>query len=340
MEAYIAAHWNEYLTAFSPEKKDIYYREEYVRLYETAEDIAACFVCKDGENILLMPFLRRKVGQFFDFETPYGYGGPITNTDDDGWVYQALEAMHSCFCRQNYLCGFVRFHPLLGNEKLFGRRFEVCCDRQTVSIPLRGTTDQIWTEQISSKNRNMIRKAEKNGLEFRVKNDYDFVRGFVELYNETMERVQAEPFYFFPESYYKAFIVGLQGAVFVGAVMKGEDLICAALFMYSACYGHYHLSGGTRVSLSSGANNLMLWKAALEMKKLGVREFHLGGGTSSASGDSLYKFKKSFSRNEKSFYIGKMIFNATAYQDICRKWRATYPEKAEKYGSRLLCYRY
>ncbi len=340
MEAFIATHWNEYLSFFLPEQQDIYYREAYARLYETEKDTAACIVCRDKEKVFLMPFLRRRVGRFFDFETPYGYGGPISNSDDEEWLERATASMQMCFARNNYICGFVRFHPLLDNACYCQGQFEIIKDRQTVSIPLEGNEDRIWKEQISSKNRNMIRKAEKNGLEFCAEFDFASMAEFQDLYERTMERVNAEAFYYFPQSYYELFVDALKGKAFLGTVRQGGTLICAALFMYSGRYGHYHLSGGSRTASSIGANNLMLWKAALEMKKLGIQELHLGGGTSSDMEDSLFKFKKTFGKNEKTFYIGKMIINPVAYKEICGKWREKHPERIRQYGNRLLCYRY
>ena len=51
------------------------------------------------------------------------------------------------------------------------------------------TYEQWWKHQISGKTRNMVRKAEKKGVETRITqfND-DFVRGIVEIFNETPVR--------------------------------------------------------------------------------------------------------------------------------------------------------
>lgn len=340
METFITPHWDEYLSEFLPEQQDIYFREAYARLYETEEDVAFCFVCHDKRNFFLMPFLRRNVGRYFDFETPYGYGGPISNSDNEKWLERAIASLYECFAQEKYICGFVRFHPLLENQRFCQGKFEILRDRQTVSIPLDDNEEQIWKEQISSKNRNMIRKAEKRGLEFCAEYDFASMNGFVDLYESTMARVQAESFYYFPQVYYESFMNALKGKAFLGTVRQSGLLVCAALFMYSERYGHYHLSGGNRAVSSMGANNLMLWKAALEMKKLGVHEMHLGGGITSYPEDSLFKFKKTFSKNEKIFYIGKMIFNPAVYKEICGKWRMAHSDRVEQYGNRLLCYRY
>ncbi len=340
MEIEISVRWNKYLEAFQTHQQDIYYREEYVRLYETGEDTAACFVCYENEKVLLMPFLWRKVGQYYDFETPYGYGGPISNSKNKEWNERAIKAMIDYFAQQNYICGFIRFHPLLDNAQICERLMDVILDRSTIAISLVESEEQIWQTQISSKNRNMIRKAEKNGMKFSAEYDFKSLDEFIDLYNATMHRVQAESFYYFSQSYYKSFTTNLKRCAFLGTVRIQGELVCAALFMYSDRYGHYHLSGGGRAGISMGANNLMLWRAALEMRKLGVSVLHLGGGTSAEAEDSLYKFKKSFSKNGHSFYIGKAIFNPGVYEEVCTRWRMKHPERMAQYGNRLLCYRY
>ena len=126
----------------------------------------------------------------------------------------------------------------------------------------------------------------------------------------------------------------------MGKVRKEGKLICAALFMYSKDYGHYHLEGSDYACSKLAANNLLLWETAIEFHKLGVKEFHLGGGYNSEPDNSLFKFKKSFSGNLRDFCIGKMIFNQEIYDEMKNKWQQNNPGKMTEYGNLLLCYRY
>lgn len=340
MKIIITECWNCYLDKFSVEKKDIYYLEEYVKLYEDECGKALCIVCCEEENILLMPFIRKEIDGYYDFETAYGYGGPISNVDDCEWINKALVEMKIYLENEKYVCGFIRFHSLLDNACICAGQIKTLFDRKTVVIKTDCGEEEIWTNQIISKNRNMIRKAEKNGLEYKAEYDFASIDEFVELYNATMSRLEAEEFYFFDKHYYKSFVESFHGKAFLGTVRKDGKLICAALFMYSGDYGHYHLEGSNHAYSSLGANNLLLWKTALELGKLGVKEFHLGGGYNSEPDNSLLKFKKTFSNNLKEFYIGKWIFNEERYAELKRSWTKKYPEKVEKYGRLLLCYRY
>ena len=75
----------------------MYFREEYVKLYETESEKVCCFVYQDGDSIMLFPFLHRafhyKGNIYFDFETAYGYGGPVSNDHDETIMTAAFEAM-------------------------------------------------------------------------------------------------------------------------------------------------------------------------------------------------------------------------------------------------------
>ena len=72
----------------------------------------------------------------------------------------------------------------------------------------------------------------------------------------------------------------------------------------------------------------------------GVKQFHLGGGTNNDEENSLFLFKRRFSKDTCQFYIGKLIFNETAYEDVCRDWEQRNPEKSEHYRRHLLKYKY
>ena len=340
MNVHIAEKWDHFLDRFGEDEKDIYYTEGYVKLYETDIDKAMCIVCESENSIALMPFLRRKIGAYYDFETAYGYGGPIFHADSEDWIREALGAMKQYFTEQKYLCGFMRFHPILGNAEACKVGIPVFSDRKTIRIDLTEKNDDIWMNQITSKNRNMIRKAEKQGVEFCAEYDYAAMTDFIALYRSTMERLQAEEFYFFSDDYFAEYKKNMQNKGFLGRVCLNGKTIGAALFMTCGPYGHYHLAGSDRNYSSLGINNFLLWTAALEMKKQGIRSFHLGGGTTSDPENSLYRFKRSFSHLENDFYIGKWIFDEDAYEKTAARWETEKPDLIPLFGNRLLKYRY
>jgi hypothetical protein len=342
MNIEIVEHWDEALDAFQPAERDIYFREEYVRLYETDTEKAVCCMVNDGEQMMLFPFLSRTFdyqGQsLHDFETAYGYGGPIWHQADEKFKSAALLMMVDELKRQNYVAGFVRFHPLLANYMGFsvGRLIE---DRKTVAINLFLDENEIWMQEIHTKNRNVIKKGEKSGLTFVVDNDFKYLPEFIRLYDATMDKLDAADFYYFTQQYYEEFVKTLPNS-FLGVVLHEDKVVSAAIFMYEGGYGHYHLSGSDVTALKLSPNNFMLWHAVLELKRRGVKVLHLGGGTTSSEEDSLFCFKQRFSKHTYQFCLGKLIFNDQLYHDICANWESKNPDKTEQYKHFLLKYKY
>jgi len=344
MQVELLSHWNEILASLPQVEQDVYFREEYIRLYETETEKAYCVVCREEEKILLFPLLRRafsfKGEIYYDFETAYGYGGPVSNCHDTVFIESALEALKT-FCQESgFVAGFVRFHPLFQNQKSFDTVGRVIEDRKTVAINLDQTMDEVWKNEIHSKNRNVIRKAEKAGCTFLVDDKYEHLKEFINLYDSTMDKLSADGFYYFDDAYYDNLKKGITDS-FLGCVQNSEgQIISAAIFMYSGPYGHYHLSGSDKSQLAISPNNFMLWNAAIELQKRGVLRFHLGGGTNGDEENSLYQFKRRFSKDTCQFCIGKLIFNQELYKSICADWESKNPDKVEHYKHHLLKYKY
>ncbi len=340
----ITSHWDVFLDAFPVDRTDVYFTEGYVKLYENDTEKAECFVCRDGGKVMLFPFLKHEFdfrGKVYkDFETAYGYGGPVCNCEDREFQLHALSAFKQ-YCTANYyVAGFVRFHPLMNNQEGFESIGKVLPERKTVAIDLNQSMDDVWKNEINSKNRNVIRKAEKLGCTFIVDEDFKYLPEFIRLYDQTMDKLSASSFYYFSNSYYDKLKNGIPNS-FIGCVANAEGgIISAAIFMYYGAWGHYHLSGSDKSQLVLSPNNLMLWSAACELQKRGVKLFHLGGGTNSNEDNPLFLFKRRFSKETRQFYLGKLIFNQTIYSELCSDWELKHPDLAEQNKNILLKYKY
>ncbi|MGD9780270.1 GNAT family N-acetyltransferase [Methanomethylovorans sp.] len=335
-------NWNEELKRVQPFHKDIYFTEEYCRLYNSEQRKAAAFSVKIGQDRLLMPIMLGEIPGmtgFYDFETPYGYGGPIaTNNDPEFWK-KALSILLDEMRMQNIVCGLIRYHPLLGNEDSAKVLLPSVKDRKTVIIDLRPNENEIWEAQVHSKNRNAIRKAEMAGLEFTVDDDFSELNNFINIYESTMKRLGAATGYLFGPDYYNGIKTELMGNSFIGMVRSKGTIIAAAIFLYQIPWGHYHLSGSTPDARLLSANNFLVYRGALELKRRGVEVMHLGGGTDSQEKNSLLAFKQRFSPNNRWFSIGKVVLNAEKYKILGMEWEKKFPEKVGLYGKYLLKYR-
>lgn len=337
------AKWKNKMQMLQSEQCDIYFSPEYYSLYQNYGDgNAQCFVFEKEGNLALYPFLKnpiRSLGyeldkEYYDIQGAYGYNGLIASTDDADFISDFWKEFDA-YCEENDIVAeFMRFHPLLNNQKLASPQMKTFYSRHTVALDL--TDDDIWMHQISSKNRNMIRKAEKEGVTIVESDDYETFR---KLYDGTMTDLHAEDFYFFPPSYYEEYKQTFKVNSLLCLAMLNGKVIAGSMFMFSDDYAHYHLSARDREYSRYAANNLILWYGIQKAKERGCKWFHFGGGTTGEDDDSLLKFKKEFSKTLCEFWIGKRVHNQKVYDQIVEQWKTKHPESYEHNRVKLLGYR-
>ena len=216
------ALWSDAFDRISSRRKDVYFTPEYYSLYQNYGDGEAfCFDFEKDGNLALYPFLKNPITplgyeldkEYYDIQGAYGYNGIISSTENPEFIAAFWEAFDA-YCQENAIIAeFTRFHSLLNNQRLASPQMKTLYSRHTVSLDLSLTEDEIWKNQISSKNRNMIRKAEKEGVTIVESDDYDT---FKRLYDGTMTNLHAMDFFFFPQAYYDEYKL----------TFKGRSMLC------------------------------------------------------------------------------------------------------------------
>lgn len=343
--------WNEYLNKLPLDKQDVYFTPEYYSLYEQNGDGEAnCFVFEKEGNIVLYPFLKNSINrlgyslddEYYDIQGAYGYNGILSSTDDTSFLKDFWHTFNQ-FCKDNNIVAeFTRFHPILKNHSLGDWHYDIIFDRETVALDLTQDYESIWKNDYSSKNRNMIRKAQKDGSRIEIiSNPYSSqIDTFIEIYNHSMKMVKADEYYYFKKDFFFNTFSLLKTNVFLFNVFNSnDDVVCSSIFFHYGKFFHYHLSGRSELA-NNTVNNFLLNEAVKYAKEVGAKIFHFGGGISSDVDDRLLKFKLNFSKSRFPFYIGKKIHDQYVYDFIVRQWENNEPEKIQQYKNHLLKYRY
>ena len=248
-------------------------------------------------------------GVYYDWETPYGYGGPLVDATLSKEAKQLFDKELSEYCLKNGIISqFVRFHPLLQNHDIMPDIIETRYLRDTIFIDTTDL-DLIFTN-MDSKNRNMVRKAKKNNIHIERKSISEF-EDFLSMYNETMQKNGATDYYTFQRDYFESLSEMSNNAFIMYALYEGRP-ISGAIMYYNDRYMHYHLSGSHTEYRKYSSGNLLLYEAACWAAEHGIEKFHLGGGM--APNDSLFGFKKQFNKKGRvPFVIGRTIFDEQKY---------------------------
>ncbi len=344
-------YWEDILENFPKELIDIYYKPGYINFFlQDLNETAVLFYYNDNEKIAIAPFIKRCVNdlgydlesKYYDLESVYGYSGFVTNTSDSDFIGDFFQTFDA-FCRKNNIISeLCRYNPLSKNVVVTKKFRTSIFDRKTVTIDLCKPYEEIWTKQYSSKNRNIVRKAEKLGYKYLITSNptLDEITEFTRIYNYSMRMVEAEEFYLFKiDAYIKMFNL-LQNDVFLAMVKtETEEIISAAIFLRYNEKFHYHLSGRSE-NADNSATNYLLDNSVRFAQNSGLKQFHLGGGRTNADNDSLLKFKKSFGESSTNFYISKKIHNEVIYNEVVEQWKIANPNLSEKYSRYILKYRY
>ncbi len=262
-----------------------------------------------------------------DVQSAYGYGGPLANTNDPGFVRDA-HAAFTCWAKaQGVVAEFIRLHPMLQQQQWY--MGQLSHNRDTVYVDL----DQDLFEQYQVRRRTDVRRFMESGLRAeRVAPDVMYAE-FPSIYQSNMDQVGADASYYFSARYFEA----LFHSAWVDnwLIYANHQAVAGAVFLKSeqARIAEYHLSARLAEFEHFKSTPGLIHLAASYYQSAGYHAFYLGGGRSRDPGDSLLFFKKGFSRMTRPYFIGTEILDPEQYRAL----EMQYPEKAR--SGRVLFYK-
>lgn len=265
-------HWPEWNLLVSKYFNTLFY---YFGLYENDQLVGICPVHETKSGLLR----SLRSGQFHYIPN----GGWLASKQlqiDASHIPIPFNARFECYAL-----------PLLDD---FGVKYShVVKSFQTLIIDLKKSEDEIWSETINSKRRNMIRKAQKEGVSIIA--DNKILYEFYSVYSEscTVHRIESLPFKFFTEltentssvhflplvSFYNREPTGMLGLI------------------YDKDYSVYWLGGTKTNSHNFGQGEMLQWEAIRHSKTIGCKYYDLCYVEKDKL-PSVYEFKKGFSKTE------------------------------------------
>jgi len=285
---------------------DIYFTPEYGLACEYSDNAEwECCLYKD----LIYVYLKKKTihnnTSYYELITPYGYSGYYylhKNTYDD-----FLPLFREKAKQKNYISEILRQNPYI-NIKITD--YETVASKTIYAININ-SFDDYFRNFLSTKKRNMYTKALKNKLRFNITPLYDGILNekFINLYDFTMSKVNANKYYYFNESYYKS-LEKIKN-VYLSEILDLNDntIGCAIIFMYDS-YIHYHLSCNNN-SMNCITDFLLI---NIVKKFCTGKKIILGCGLK--DNDKLSKFKGSFSNETLIYNIYKNVINEEVYNEL------------------------
>lgn len=312
---------------------DIYYQRDYVALYKKEDESIFEFEFKEGESYFYNIALKRPIKQigalsvdegYCDLETAYGYGGYLTNSTDVSFVERALAAYKQQCLSERIIAEFIRFNPLNSFPQQYSQLlpFNVH-DRNTV-ITAAASYDVVSAQYKSSLKRN-IRKASQSALEFYQvqENKEHYADDFYQLYVKTMNKNQAQSFYYFDKTYFEQ-LLALESCLLFYVRYQGKIVNMILVLAGQECW-YYHL-GATDPDYYSLNTNPFMFDRIISLACDQTKTLYFGGGTGADENDPLLVFKKKFSPTTLPFYIAGNIHNRDVYNRYVKTFDQQSPQ--------------
>ena len=327
-----AAEWNAVLS--KTHQHDFYHLPQYYGVAEQHDEgIARLFLYSENKYTIALPLLLRLVDTnkpegWTDATSIYGYAGPVASHE---WLPESFLQTFQGTLRDELSCArvvsvFSRLHPVIPRQEMLAGLGECVENGQTIS------SDLSWPEKEQRSHckkdcRRRLRKLREAGFVCVHDRENRYLREFVEVYHETMSRVQAEQSYFFDPTYFSDLAKSLGRALKLFVVkMPDGEVISGGLFTLCEGIVQYHLGGTPNTALKLSPIVLLLDTVRRGANENGAHTFHLGGG-GGAKTDSLFQFKANFSRRRHEFVTWRWIVAPETYRELSRQKQLSNSER-------------
>lgn len=263
-----------------------------------------------------------------------------------------LKSENSLKCEKIFLnkcCEYIKKHRLLDwIQSEITADFQVYPDNAVVYgsgnyiLDLENYTEEKLFSKLHSKNRNMIRRGEREGITVLREGDRLF-DDYKRVEDQVWERSHSEPR---SMEYYNRISLHMPNTASCAVAYKDGIPEAGAIFFYSNAMGYYY-HGASKTKPTPGAHNYLIWNEILHLKRLGVKKINFvgyrrekeAGLNSKALGIQKFKekfggdvlltvsFKYEFRKIKYKLYrIANMILNREGFKDRYDFRKRNYPE--------------
>ena len=168
--------------------------------------------------------------------------------------------------------------------------------------------ENLW-KNVHSKHRNVIKKAEKDGVVIKCGRTQKLVEDYHSIDVDTWKRSNKKAA---TTNHWKDLLDELgENAIIYMAYLDGEPQ--SGAFFYYNKQMCYYMYGANKNNPYNGSGNLLQWKAILDMKAQGVKKYSFVGCRINEDENSKYhgiqRFKERFGGELVQGYMFKMDFN-------------------------------
>ena len=298
---------------------DFYHTFDYHQISKSEEEQPLLIVYKKEAEIIAVPFLLREIPntEFFDLTSVYGYTGPISKNIaenfDNNHFYDLL---NDYLMKIKVVSVFSRMNPYIecqdyvlngiGELDVIGSLVNI-----DLKLPLEASR-AAYRKDTKSR----VNKA-RRACSIKLAETQEEINSFVEIYLETMQKLEANDSYFFDNQYFFNFLKcdGFETDILLAVHNETGEIIAGSMFVKTNNIIQYHLSGTKSDFMNIAPSRILLDEMRIKGTESGFDYFNLGGGYQSKE-DALFSFKSSFSKDIKQWKAWKYVVNDKVYKEL------------------------
>ena len=281
------------------------------------------FIFEEDSQVMSLPLLKRRIDSDrkepeFDLSSPYGYPGFLSTKNDLNFIQRGFNHFCDLARKEGFVSSFIRLNPFYNNILLQeSATIHQQIHGSVVSVDLKDSYNSIFSSY-SSNHRRDVRKLKKTDYKI-IEGNLEDLSSFISIYNETMDRLEANDNYYFERDYYENLFRNEEGYIdLIFALDENHYPVSTALFLRNEKLIEYHL-GATLTKNIKDAPIKMIFDYVIEKYSNSNLELNMGGGVGSQS-DSLYKFKSGFSPLNRKFSTVRVVHDSERYKDLCSNY--------------------
>lgn len=299
----------------------VFHAFEWGDVIEHAFDYKRVYLLAEEDGILgIMPLFYLKgfmAGRRLVSLPVSDVGGPIGSPSA---VHELLESTQQLMldCAADY----VEVKSLLQEEDYVAGKQYV-----TFRLNLPGSEQELQ-HVIGKKNRNLVRKAEKEGVRIEQVRDSAGIDEFYGVYAKTMKDLGTPPY---PKKFYGYMqsILAPKGKATILVAKHGEETVAGAVFLKFGETMYYFAGVSPHKYRHLSSNTLLVYTGLTQAVKEKIKLFDFGRTQTIG----VYNFKKDWGgREEKLTYCYKMLnpekkISSGKMQELAPIWRKLMPLK-------------
>lgn len=328
--------WVDTLNELSKNQNCIFNHPNYLDLYENKFTFSNCFIFREKKNIFIYPYLISKIPKnenYQDIETAYGYGGPISNTNNLLFLNKAFLNLRDKLNKKKVIAELIKFNPYFRNKNII-KNYDgkIIKEKEIIYINLKKfSKNKIYENYKKSCKKKLKKILLRDDVNTKIENTKKSLYVFKKLYDNSMIRLKAKRSYFKDFNFYKKIFNNLKYNFFIFSLEYENEIQTSQLLFFDKNTVYCHMYGSTN---KAKENSLILLSYHLLInwaKDKNFKYIDFGGGRTSDPEDSLLNFKKNFSNTSFDLYIGEKILDNKIYNIMTQNKRETVNNRLFKY---------